>query len=94
MDVVKKDNINLKQRLSFYQNPKNRRNSSVPPPQDQNRPKPNQSLRKSSGKKPGGQKGREGKTLEMVAASDKIIKLIPNYCDNCGALLESVNSVK
>ena len=45
-----RENAVLKERLSKYENPKNSRNSSIPPSQDHNRPKPNQSLRKSSGK--------------------------------------------
>jgi len=94
LDSLKKENALLKERLAFYENPKNSRNSSIPPSQDQNRPKPNQSLRKSSGRKPGGQKGREGKTLEMVATPDKVIKLNPDYCNNCGVSLEGIKSIK
>ena len=82
-----RENAVLKERLSKYENPKNSRNSSIPPSQDHNRPKPNQSLRKSSGKTVGGQKGREGKTLEMTATPDKIIELHPDYCNNCGESL-------
>ena len=81
---LKKENAHLKELLSKYQNPKNSSNSSVPPSKDENRLNPNQSLRKPSGKKPGGQKGHEGRTLEMSATPDKIIELVPKYCTQCG----------
>jgi len=73
---------------------KNSRNSSIPPSKDENRPKPNQSLRKPSGKKPGGQNGREGKTLEMTTTPDKVIELQPTYCNNCGSSLEVIYAIK
>ncbi len=75
LEGLAEENEILRERLAKYENPKNSRNSSIPPSQDRNRPKKNQSLRKSSGKKPGGQKGREEKTLEMTAVPDKIIEL-------------------
>lgn len=89
-----KENIQLKERLSKYETPKNSRNSSIPPSKDENRPRPNQSLRKSSGKKPGGQKGRKGKTLEMTTTPDKVIELKPGYCNNCGSSLEDTQAIK
>ena len=86
--VLEKENAFLKERLAKYENTKNSQNSSIPPSRDENRPKPNQSLRKPTGKKPGGQKGRKGKTLEMTAFPDTIIKLMPDYCRSCGSSLE------
>lgn len=87
--ALRKENIQLRERLSFFENPKNSRNSSIPPSKDENRPRPNQSLRKSSGKKPGGQLGRKGKTLEMVKNPDHVIDLIPEFCNNCGSSLKA-----
>lgn len=89
-----KENIFLKGRLTFYENPKNSRNSSMPPSKDENRPKPNQSLRKSSGKNPGGQRGREGKTLEMTTTPDVVVELQPDYCRNCGLSLKYEQAIK
>lgn len=60
VDTFEKENAFLRDRLAKYENPKNSRNGSLPPSKDENRPAKNQSLRTPSGKKPGGQKGREG----------------------------------
>jgi transposase len=86
---LRKENTSLKDRLSSFENPKNSSNSSIPPSKDENRPKRNQSLRESSGKKPGGQFGRKGKTLEMAKNPDQVIDLEPDYCNGCGKSLES-----
>jgi transposase len=69
---------------------KNSRNSSLPPSKDNNPPKPNQSLRKPTGKKPGGQLGRKGSTLEMSKTPDTTVELHLEYCNACGADLASV----
>lgn len=83
----------LEERLARYENPKNSGNSSVPPSKDENRPKRNQSLRRPSGKKPGGQPGRKGNTLKMTADPDKVIDLRPDYCHDCGSSLADVPPV-
>ena len=87
LSLLKKENQQLKNRLAKYETPKTSRNSSIPPSKDENRPKSNQSLRKSSGKRPGGQFGRKGKTLEMTSTPDIIIELYPDYCNSCGTTL-------
>lgn len=73
----------LKRRLSKYENPKNSNNSSIPPSQDENRPK-RKSLREKTEKKVGGQQGRKGTTLKIVEAPDFTQKHIPDYCNSCG----------
>jgi transposase len=83
VDELKKENAELKQRLAKYETPKNSNNSSVAPSKDENRPK-RRSLREKSGRKPGGQKGREGNTLKMVPTPDITEKHIPGYCTCCG----------
>ena len=50
VEALEKENAFLRERLAKYENPKNSRNSSMPPSKDENRPKANQSLRKSSAK--------------------------------------------
>ena len=51
-------------------------------------------MREPSGNKPGGQKGREGKTLEMTTTPDKIVELKPAYCTNCGDSLAGLLSIQ
>lgn len=65
------------------------RNSSRPPssdglsklPVDANK----RSLRRSSGRRQGGQEGHEGARLEPVAAADERIEHPPEQCEGCGA---------
>ena len=73
---------------------KNSRNSSKPPSSDglkKSGPKP-KSLRKRSGKKPGGQKGHKGHTLEKSKEPDFIIPLSVTTC-SCSADLSGVEAV-
>jgi len=77
---------NLKSQL---QPAKDSSNSSVPPSKDENRVKKSKSLRKSSGKKPGGQPGHKGTTLKMTETPDIIHKNIPDECHSCGLCLQS-----
>ena len=84
-----RENAQMKEKLAKYEHPKNSNNSSVPPSKDENRPFKSKSLRKKTGRKPGGQKGREGKTLQMVSDPDKIIDHSPGYCKCCGLELGS-----
>ena len=81
----------LEAELAIYKNKKNSNNSHIPPSQDQNRPKKNHSLREKTGKKPGGQVGHEGTTLEFNVAIDKVIEHLPVYCNNCGSDLAEVS---
>ena len=62
MLVLEKENTFLREKLSKYENPKNSRNSSVPPSKDENRTPKTKSLREQSDRKVGGQKGHEGNT--------------------------------
>lgn len=82
------ENSQLKARLAKYETPKNSNNSSIPPSQDENRPK-RKSLRTKTGRKPGGQKGRKGTTLKMIDTADVTEEHIPSYCNCCGNDLSS-----
>jgi len=70
----------------------NSRNSSRPPSTDTFKTKP-KSLRKKSGKKPGGQKNHEGKTLQMVEDPDEIVVHPVSTC-NCGHSLQNIEPEK
>lgn len=84
------ENARLTERLARYENPKNSRNSSVPPSKDENRPLKTKSLREKSGKRPGGQQGHKGSTLEMTENPDITINHIPCYCGKCGSDLSEL----
>jgi transposase len=66
---------------------RNPRNSSRPPSSEglaKDAPKP-RSLRKKTGRKPGGQDGHKGTTLAQVARPDREIRHEPGCCGRCGA---------
>ena len=61
------------------------RNSSRPPSAEGLGKPPPRSLRKKSGRKPGGQDGHEGRTLMQVARPDREVPHEPACCGGCGA---------
>ena len=63
----------------------NSRNSSKPPSSDGLGKAAPKSLRKKTGRKPGGQPGRRGRTLEQVSDPDEVIRHEPTCCGGCGA---------
>ena len=67
----------------------NSRNSSKPPSSEGlAKPAPGpRSLRKKSGRKPGGQDGHPGTTLGQVARPDRQVRHEPGCCGRCGAAL-------
>jgi hypothetical protein len=69
----------------------NSRNSSKPPSSDGPGVKPHpKSQRKSSGRKPGGQRGHPGHTLRLVDKLDEIKVHTPVDCHTCGESLKEV----
>lgn len=79
LQVLQKEVDELKRKKT-----KNSSNSSLPPSKDLFRLK-NQSLRKKSNKKTGGQPGHKGETLQMSETADEIIRHMPDaLCPFCG----------
>ena len=99
LQIRKKDSelTNLRERLGKYENPdKNSNNSSTPPSKERMKDeviRRTRSLRKPSGKKPGGQKGHDGHKLSCSSIPDKIIDEVPNYCTRCGESLSDAERV-
>ncbi len=70
-------------------------NSGKPPPCDGLGKPPRQrtqSLRESSGKKSGGQKGHKGETLRRVENPDATVDHFPQTCSGCGGALEAATT--
>ena len=69
---------------------KDSHNSHLPPSSDRFSRQP-KSLRKKSGKKPGGQQGHRGKSLLFSASPDEVIVHAVERCDHCQADLRLVS---
>ncbi len=84
--ALKAENRELRARLGT-----NSRNSGKPPSSDGPGVKPHpKSQRSPSGRKPGGQPGHVGHTLELVEDPDDIQVHTPSHCRACGRDLEQV----
>jgi transposase len=72
----------------------NSQNSSRPPASDSPFVKPApKSLRRKSGRKPGGQPGHPGSTLALVANPNERLRHEPGPCSGCGADLAGAPEV-
>jgi len=79
----------LRARLS-----QNSRNSSRPPSSDgYAKPPAPRSVRRPSGRRPGGQAGHEGHHLERVEHPDEVIRYSPARCTRCGSDLADADVV-
>jgi transposase len=66
---------------------KDSHNSSRPPSTDPPWAKRTKSLRRPSGKRPGGQAGHRGATLRLSARPDRVVEHRPQKCRGCHAPL-------
>lgn len=86
-----KENEELRKRLSKYEEPpKNSGNSSTPPSKESMKDeiiRRTTSLRKPSGKNPGGQPGHKGNTLDLSDNVDAVVEERAERCDECGESL-------
>ena len=94
---LKKENETLREQLAKYETPeKNSGNSSTPPSKESMKDEAirrTKTLRKPTGRKPGGQKGHEGSTLKMTQTPDETEDIAANYCTKCGASLEDCERI-
>jgi transposase len=72
---------------------KDSHNSSKPPSSDPLGRKRPRSQRRRSGKKPGGQLGRSGETLHLVATPDEVVEHRPPVCTRCQTPLDETASM-
>ena len=78
LTLLTEENAKLKEQLN-----KNSKNSSKPPSSDGlNKPQP-KSLRKSSDKNQGAQKGHKGTSFSITKTPDAIVNHVPNRCKGC-----------
>lgn len=99
LQLLRAENAVLKARLSASS-----RNSSRPPSSDGLGKKPvdddpaqrakRRSLRRSSGKKQGGQKGHDGSRLERAEVPDRMVEHTPERCEECGSDLQDAEPVE
>ncbi len=93
----RKENEELRKRLSKYEEPpKNSGNSSTPPSKEKMKDeiiRRTKSLRRPTGKTPGAQPGHEGSTLEVSESPDVVLDNAPEICDKCGGPLEDCETV-
>jgi len=70
------------------------RNSSRLPSSDGlAKPPAPKSLRRPSGRKPGGQPGHGGRHLQQVQRPDEVLRYVPTCCDDCGGDLSGSEPV-
>jgi transposase len=80
----------LREEIELLKNGRSSKTSSTAPSQDISRSNI-QRLRKSNGKKPGGQKGHQGHSLSMSETPERVIDHFPERC-TCSCSLENVLS--
>jgi len=85
---LKAEVADLRRRLA-----QNSRNSSRPPSSDGLAKPAPKSLRRPSGRKPGGQQGHQGGHLAKVAVPDAIVDHLPSVCAGCRADLSGAPDV-
>lgn len=90
IEELEAENADLRRQLS-----QNASNSHKPPSSEGYSKKPliKAALPKSSGKKPGGQHGHTGQTLQFVAHPDRIVTHSATHCDSCGLALQGEGQV-
>lgn len=87
----------LEEKIAKYETPnKNSGNSNTPPSKENIKAeviRRTKTLRKPTGRKPGGQEGHEGCTLKKAQTPDETEDIMANYCTRCGASLEDCERI-
>ena len=87
----------LEEKLAKYETPnKNSGNSNTPPSKENIKAEAirrTKTLRKPTGRKPGGQEGHEGCTLKKTQIPDETEDIMANSCTRCGASLEDCERI-
>lgn len=84
--------ISLQEQILLLKNGRKSNTSSTPPSLDIGRSN-QKSLRPPSTRKTGGQPGHEGATLQMKEIPDDVVEHRPNYCKQCGEVLDTSEAV-
>lgn len=82
----------LKEQIRLLRNGKSSGTSHTPPSHQIGRSNA-KSLRVKTDRKPGGQPGHEGTTLQIKAVPDETVDYIPRYCNGCGKDLQHTAAV-
>lgn len=87
----------LEEKLAKYETPnKNSGNSNTPPSKENIKAEAirrTKTLRKPTGRKPGGQEGHEGCTSKKTQTPDETEDIMANNCTGCGASLEDCERI-
>ena len=89
IDRQGQDIADLKKRIKVLED-RLSQNSSRPPSSDW--PTKKRSLRKKTGKSPGGQKGHRGHNLKMTGSPDSIKVISVSSCSGCDRSLKEIES--
>ncbi|MEL6866966.1 MAG: hypothetical protein AAFP19_21250, partial [Bacteroidota bacterium] len=96
IEVLERENTDLRERLSKYEHPKTSWNSSLAPstdaPYKKDQRLKSQRLRRKSNKNIGGQSGHRGSHLEMIAHPDEFVFHDVEHCKVCGKSLSKTLS--
>jgi transposase len=82
----------LQEQIRLLRNGKNSGTSHTPPSHQIGRSNA-KSLREKTDRKPGGQPGHEGTTLQIKEVPDETINYIADYCNSCGEDLQHTPSI-
>ena len=94
---MRKENKMIREKHAKYEKPgKNSGNSNTPPSKETIKAEAirrTKTLRKPTGRKPGGQNGNDGSTLKMTDKPDERLNISADYYTRCGESLEDCERI-